>query len=107
MGGITPEEYRRRLDRLTEIFGGMVEHADAQSRTRCPYRDRRDQCTALFRCRNQVARDGAAELARCGHDGALDYRSAWESDPASVDRARQRLERTRREAAAQRGREPG
>ena len=107
MGGIDPEEYRRRLDRLTEIFGGMVEHADAQARSRCPYRDRRDQCTALFRCRNQVDGGRTEGPWRCGHDGAFDYRTAWESDPASVDRARQRLERTRQQAATPRRREPG
>ena len=76
-------ELRRR--RLTRIFADIVEHAQAQSLTRCPYRDRRDLCTARFGCRNQGPVDGENGLAVCQCDGQLDYRSAWEvEDPDLV-----------------------
>ncbi len=105
MAGIRPEEVQKRFDRLTEIFGGIVEHADAQASWRCPYRDRHDLCTAKFHCRNQSpaapAREetaGEGDLT-CSHDGRFDYRSAWESDPRTGERARQRLETIRERAA--------
>lgn len=98
MPHLNPEEYRKRVDRVTEMFSGMVEHADEQSRTRCPYRDAQDACTALFRCRNQVDGEFSDSPPRCTHDGAFDYRTAWESDPESEQRARQRLGRVRDEA---------
>jgi len=34
-------------------------------------------------------------MQHCGHDGRFDYRSAWETDPAAVERARQKLKKTR------------
>ena len=105
MSGIRPEEVQKRFDRLTEIFGDIVQHADAQSSWRCPYRDRRDLCTAKFHCRNQTAAaPAAAESAAsgdlyCSHDGSFDYRSAWESDPRTGERARRRIETIRERAA--------
>ena len=36
----------------------------------------------------------------CTHDGAFDYRSAWESDPRAADTARQRSKRQRRRPEA-------
>lgn len=102
MRKIDPAEYQKRLDRMTELFAGMVKEADRLSLTRCPYRDRHDECTAAFRCRNQGAvRDGRQRQA-CGHDNRLDYRSAWQSDAAAQQRVKDRLERVRSEAAARR-----
>jgi hypothetical protein len=102
MPKIDPEEYRKRLARITELFAGMVKQADRQSQARCPYRNRHDECTATFRCRNQrpPRQDGGAEL--CGHDGGLDYRSAWESDPNAYARAKERVGRVKAEAAKRR-----
>ena len=104
MTGVRPEEVQERFDRLTEIFGGIVEHADAQASWRCPYRDRHDLCTAKFHCRNQTPADGDAtdgDLS-CSHDGRFDYRSAWESDPRTGERARRRIETIRERAAEDR-----
>ena len=102
MRKISQQDYQERLDRLTEIFSGIVSHADEQARSRCPYRDRGDRCTAAFKCRNQVPSDAAGEPASCGHDGAFDYRLAWETDAGARDRARKRLGEIRRSAAARR-----
>ncbi len=103
MRKISRSAYQERLDRLTEIFSGIVDHADAQARNRCPYRDRADRCTAAFACRNRIPPEADGERPSCGHDGAFDYRLAWETDPGARDRAKARLERIRRSAAARRG----
>ena len=54
MQKIDKHEYQKRLDRMTEIFSGMIQHADELSANRCPYKNRFDQCTAKFGCRNQT-----------------------------------------------------
>lgn len=105
MRKISRSAYQERLDRLTEIFSGIVDHADAQARNRCPYRYRADRCTAAFACRNRIPPEAAGERPSCGHDGAFDYRLAWETDPGARDRAKAQLERIRRSAAA-RNRQP-
>ena len=77
---IDPEAYRQRLDRISEIFSSMQQTVDDLSTRRCPYKNRFDECTAHFGCRNQrkpVREDG---LKRCAGDDKLDYRSAWEID---------------------------
>ena len=102
MSKISRQDYQKRLDRLTEIFSDIVSHADKQAETRCPYRDRQDRCTAAFKCRNQTPIEGEAEAWICGHDGAFDYRDAWETDPKAYDRAKKRLDEVQRSAAAKR-----
>jgi hypothetical protein len=101
---IDKQAYQERLDRITELFAGMVQKADALSRERCPYRDRHDRCTALFSCRNQVRAEaeGEKQAASCGHDGRFDYRLAWESKPESKERAKRRLQRIKSEARRRR-----
>jgi hypothetical protein len=79
MPKIDPEEYQKRLDRMTEIFAGMVIHADELSRSRCPYKNRFDRCTANFGCRNKGRAPAAGELPVCKSDDKLDYRGAWET----------------------------
>ena len=77
---IDPEAFKQRLDRISEIFAGMVNHADEQAKHRCPYKDRRDQCTAKFGCRNQRPPSEPEGLKGCAaQDGQLDYRTAWET----------------------------
>ena len=96
------EKHQQRLDRITEIFAGMVTHADEQAASRCPYRDRFDQCTAKFRCGNQQEAAGDDGLPQCGHDGSFDYRPAWETDPQVYDKARAKLEQIRSHASRRR-----
>lgn len=101
------EAFAERLERMAAIFSDIVAHAEESILTRCPYRDRFDLCTALFRCRNQLPTDkGDPEDLACGHDGKFDYRSAWESNPRAVERTRERIVRIKRDARRRRAR-PG
>lgn len=81
----TREEYQVRLDRITSIFSEMVQHADEVSLTRCPYKNRHNNCTAQFGCRFQD-RSGETDVIGCKSDDKLDYRTAWETDPDAADR---------------------
>ncbi len=79
MEKIEKTEYEKRLNRITEIFEGLVTHADEQATYRCPYKNRHDHCTAKFGCRNQrKITEGTGLL--CVGDDQLDYRSAWETE---------------------------
>ena len=98
---IDEKELRERLDRIGEIFGEMVAHADTQARTRCPYRNRLDRCTAHISCRSQLATGDGGPPA-CTHDGSFDYRLAWETRPDSRERAKRRIRAIRERAAARR-----
>jgi hypothetical protein len=71
--------YQQRLDRLTSLFESMMETVADQTGRRCPYKNRFDQCTANFGCRNQRRPRAPGELKVCGGDDKLDYRSAWET----------------------------
>ena len=102
MAKLDKAAYQQRLDRITDLLSGIVSHAADQALERCPYRNRRDECTAAFRCRNQrpPAAEGGPE--QCGHDGRFDYRTAWESDPDAHHRTKSRLDRLKREASRRR-----
>lgn len=76
--GVDPDDYRATLARVEELFASMVERAAELSVTRCPYRNRLDECTAAFGCRNQRRR-GRDEPTLCAGDEGIDYRSAWET----------------------------
>lgn len=78
MQKINKEEYQKRLDRITAIYADMMVHADEQAKYRCPYKNRFDECTAQFGCRNQRPPGKEGGLQMCGGDDKLDYRSAWE-----------------------------
>ena len=80
MSKIDKEAYQKRLDRITDLFSGMVTHADEQATYRCPYKNRFDQCTAKFGCRNQRKPSVKGDLYLCAGDDKLDYRSAWETE---------------------------
>ena len=83
--GPTREDYQIRLDRITALFSGMVRHAEKVSLTRCPYKNRFDQCTARFGCRFQD-RSTEVDTIPCVSDDSLEYRSAWEMDPDSAEK---------------------
>jgi len=102
MPRIDKAAYQRRLDRIGELLSDIVDHAGTVSRYRCPYRNRVDQCTAAFSCRNQQPPEEAGAPARCGHDGTFDYRSAWEADASAYAKAKARIGRTRSAAAERR-----
>ncbi|MSR83749.1 MAG: hypothetical protein EXS58_12640 [Candidatus Latescibacteria bacterium] len=92
---IDPEAFKERLERISELFAGMVVHADEQAKQRCPYKDRRDQCTAKFDCRNQRPGSQPGNLQLCAaQDDQLDYRSAWETlGPEKAAALRDKLRR--------------
>jgi hypothetical protein len=79
MQKIDQEEYRKRLDQVTQLFASIMIHADNLSTLRCPYKNRFDQCTAQFGCRNKRKPRVQGELPVCAGDDRLDYRSAWET----------------------------
>ena len=79
MRKISPEEYQQRLDKISELFADMVTHADELSTMRCPYKNRFDQCTAQFGCRNKRKPVVLGELPVCVSDDKLDYRKAWQT----------------------------
>ena len=74
----TKEQLQQRLDQIGELFASIVTHADHQSLWRCPYKNRFDQCTAQFGCRNKRKPSLPGELPICAGDDKLDYRPAWE-----------------------------
>lgn len=76
---IDPAAYQERLDRIGEIFSSMMTTVAGLSTRRCPYKNRFDQCTARFGCRNQRKPADPAQLKDCGGDDKLDYRSAWDT----------------------------
>lgn len=103
---LDPDQVQQRFDRLTEIFSGIVDQAEVSSLIRCPYRDANDLCTARFKCRNQEPNDAEPEVMTCGHDGAFDYRPAWESSPRAWDRMNQKVAEIREEASIRRRESP-
>jgi hypothetical protein len=77
---VDPADFQKRLDSLSELFSTMMVTVDDLTTRRCPYKNRFDQCTANFGCRNQRKPRNPGELKVCGSDDKLDYRSAWETD---------------------------
>jgi len=85
MPSIDPKEYQKRLDKLTSMLGDIVRHADIQAQSRCPYKNRHDECTAQFGCRNQRKTEEREGALLCVGDDKLDYRSAWESEQRPLE----------------------
>jgi hypothetical protein len=79
MQKIDPAEFQKRRDALYQIMEDIVRHADQQSQGRCPYKNRHNQCTAAFGCRNQRKSASADGKPLCAGDDQLNYRSAWEA----------------------------
>lgn len=91
---IDKAEYEKRIARITSLFKDMVVQADKQSLQRCPYKNRLDQCTAKFGCRNKRKPRAPGELPVCACNDGLDYRTAWESDPQAYVEVRRKLKKT-------------
>ena len=98
MSVVDPAAWEERRERLTAVLSNMAKHAMVQATSRCPYKNRFDECTAKFGCRNQRPPIEAAEpqpdrhgrlrpvqagpgsgLKLCRGDDKLDYRSAWDT----------------------------
>ncbi len=86
-GQVDAAAWERRRERLSAILSAMADHAMVQATFRCPYKNRHDECTAKFGCRNQRPARRGGSLQTCGGDDKLDYRSAWESAAAASGNA--------------------
>ncbi|HWI21219.1 MAG TPA: hypothetical protein VNT22_01245 [Baekduia sp.] len=75
---ITQEAVQERLDRLSSMFGTMMDSYSVQTQRRCPYKNKHGRCTAIFGCRNQRKPAVKGDLALCGGDDKINYASAWE-----------------------------
>ena len=75
---IDTDRYRRSMSRLEAIFRDINETVNVVSKSRCPYKNAQDRCTAKFGCRNQYRSVPDGELFICTSDDNLDYRSAWD-----------------------------
>ncbi|GMQ94244.1 MAG: hypothetical protein BMS9Abin12_1730 [Acidimicrobiia bacterium] len=102
MSEIETNDYQERLDRISELFAGLVAQAESVSQYRCPYRDRNDHCTAMFTCRNQQPINDDPEVLDCGNDGTFDYSDAWQSHPRNRDRMKHKIETIRLEGQRRR-----
>ncbi|MBI00883.1 MAG: hypothetical protein CL783_00165 [Chloroflexi bacterium] len=94
--------YQARLQRMLEMFSGIADQADEVSKERCPYMNKSHLCTAIFHCKNQRPSKINSEKISCTHDGAFDYRLAWESRPEKYEQVRERLKKIRSEAERKR-----
>ena len=79
MSTIDRRRYEDCLERLTQLLGEIVDHAGQVSTGRCPYKDRLNQCTASFGCRNKRKAPVAGSPPLCAGDDKLNYRGAWET----------------------------
>ena len=73
----TQIKHNASLERLADIMNPIAKHADVQAMFRCPYKNRLDECTAKFGCRNQRTQ-ATDELMICVGDDKIDYRPFWE-----------------------------
>ncbi len=76
--GIDTEGLQKSIDRLTSIYRDIAVKADEVTRSRCPYKDAKSRCTAMFGCRHQYFTKDPSAPPVCTGSDKLDYRSAWE-----------------------------
>jgi len=74
------EKLQKSLDKLYEIFQGISSRADQISKSRCPYKNSKDLCTANFYCKNQHYTKINKDIPICVDTNKQDYRPAWEVD---------------------------
>ena len=84
----TKKDYQRRLDQIANIYADILDSAqkDLKGQGRCPYRTVKDVCTAKFGCANRADPRDQSEEPICAHDGTLDFRTAWETQPENYDK---------------------
>ena len=74
------DKYATSLKRLDGIFRDISKSVNEISKSRCPYKNAQERCTAKFGCRNQDVKVSPGELYICIGSDDLDYRDAWESE---------------------------
>ena len=104
MTGSSKKDYQQRLDKITEIFSDILGNAQNQvkGQGRCPYRTAKDVCTAKFGCANREDPRDRSEAPICAHDGNLDFRTAWETQPESYEKTKIKIEQVKLEATNRR-----
>ena len=75
---VDADALRSSIDRLAEIYRDIAVKADEVTRTRCPYKDAKSRCTAMFGCRHQYFTKDPNARPICTGSDKLDYRSAWD-----------------------------
>jgi hypothetical protein len=77
------KELQKSLATLWDIYQDISNTATEISKSRCPYKNAADQCTARFGCRNQKiitsSKNSDQTLPICMGSDKLDYRDAWEN----------------------------
>lgn len=101
MSEIDPKAYQERLDRMSQILGDIVQHADQQALVRCPYKNKDNDCTAKFGCKFQRKPAPNRVLFQCSSDDKLDYRSAWDMEPQAYDEMKQELQGQKKSRSVQ------
>ena len=96
MKKIDPKAYQERLDRMSQILGDIVKHADEQALMRCPYKNKDNDCTAKFGCQFQRKPAPNRALFQCSSNDQLDYRSAWETEPEAYLEMKDRLKKLKK-----------
>jgi len=97
--------YRDRHDLCTAKFRCRNQTEPDRNQTK-PDRDQVGRRTGRIRPQQQTAAGQHTLMQEeiavfgCGHDGRFDYRSAWESDPIAVERAREKVARTKGTASS-------
>ncbi|MFT5365717.1 MAG: uncharacterized 2Fe-2S/4Fe-4S cluster protein (DUF4445 family) [Candidatus Latescibacterota bacterium] len=97
MKKIDPKAYQERLDRMSQILGNIVQHADEQALVRCPYKNRDNDCTAKFGCKFQRKPAPDRALFQCSSDDKLDYRSAWDMEPGAYVEMKERIRKQKKD----------
>lgn len=97
----TKRDYEQRLDRISGIFEEILENAQGKivGQGRCPYRSAKDICTAKFGCGNREDPHDKGDEPLCGHDGTLNFRSAWETRPESYQKTKEKILKVKETAA--------
>jgi len=66
------------LKNLWEIYKDIANTATEISKSRCPYKNAKDHCTANFGCRNQYKNTSEPkQLPICIGSDKLNYKDAW------------------------------
>ena len=73
------KKYNESLEKLFAIMTPIAKHADEQAMFRGPYKNRFDECTAKFGCRNQK-KQAIGKLMDCVGDDKIDYRPFWDME---------------------------
>jgi len=74
---INKNQFKKSIDNLMSIYQQISDSAVESSKSRCPYKNVNNLCTANFGCKNQK-KINQQPLPICTGSDKLDYRSAWE-----------------------------